>query len=266
MNGVLWHNDTDNKDMTESEIFENGKQYTATVLLELSDDNYSFISSVSGTMNSDSAKVINYGDGTIGVYRTFTCTATVISDFSVTNIIEPVAGASPSYIAAVPADKGYRVKDLNGTYTKNGVMWRDENNTRLDPSTAKFEAGKTYNVYVYLEPVSDAYELASSGRTGTVNGKEAEIWGDSSQNHVFLIASFTCKSSAIFGDVDFDGNIEIRDATWIQRSAADIEIPFVIKKLSADVDGDGNITVMDATAIQYYLANMKNPHNIGKTL
>ena len=105
MNGVLWHNDTDNKDMTESDTFENGKQYTATVLLDSVAD-YSFISSVSGTMNSDYAKVIHYSNSSIGVYRTFTCTATVISDFSVTNVREPVEGASPSYTAAVPAGKG----------------------------------------------------------------------------------------------------------------------------------------------------------------
>lgn len=146
MNGVLWQNVTDNKDMTESDTFENGKQYTATVLLD-SAAGYSFASNVSSTMNSDYAKVISYRNSTIGVYRTF-----------------------------------------------------------------------------------------------------------------------TCQTTAILGDVDFDGNIEIRDATWIQRSVAGIEIPFTIKKLTADVDGDGNITVMDATQIQYYLANMKNPHNIGKTL
>ena len=70
----------------------------------------------------------------------------------------------------------------------------------------------------------------------------------------------------LLGDVDRDGEVEIRDATWIQRSVADIEIPFTIKKLTADVDGDGEITVMDATLIQYYLANMKNPYNIGKTV
>ena len=70
----------------------------------------------------------------------------------------------------------------------------------------------------------------------------------------------------ILGDVDFDGNIEIGDATWIQRHAAEIDIPFTISKTTADIDGDGEITVMDATAIQYYLANIKNPYNIGKTV
>ena len=70
----------------------------------------------------------------------------------------------------------------------------------------------------------------------------------------------------ILGDVDFDGNIEIRDATWIQRHAADIDIPFTISKTTADIDGDGEITVMDATAIQYYLCHLKTPYPIGETI
>ncbi len=70
----------------------------------------------------------------------------------------------------------------------------------------------------------------------------------------------------ILGDVDGDSNIEVRDATWIQRHIAEVEMPFVINKTTADVDGDGIITVMDATAIQYYLANMKISYKIGEKI
>ena len=74
------------------------------------------------------------------------------------------------------------------------------------------------------------------------------------------------EKSAILGDVDFDGNVEITDATWIQRHAATIDIPFTISNKTADADGDGNITVMDATAIRYYLARIKTSFNIGKLI
>lgn len=70
----------------------------------------------------------------------------------------------------------------------------------------------------------------------------------------------------ILGDVDVDGEVEIRDSTWIQRHNASVEIPFTISKTIADVDGDGIITVMDATAIQYYLANMKTTYKIGEKI
>lgn len=61
-------------------------------------------------------------------------------------------------------------------------------------------------------------------------------------------------------------NIEVRDATWIERHVSEVEMPFVISKTTADVDGDGIITVMDATAIQYYLANMKTTYKIGEKI
>ena len=74
----------------------------------------------------------------------------------------------------------------------------------------------------------------------------------------------TGEEAGILGDVDSDGNVDIRDATWIQRYVSVIEIPFTITKTTADTDGDDEITVMDATAIQYYLAQMKDPYHIGE--
>ena len=76
----------------------------------------------------------------------------------------------------------------------------------------------------------------------------------------------TGEKACILGDADGDGSVEIRDATWIKRHDANIEIPFAISKTTADVDGDNNITVMDATAIQYYLANMKTSYKIGEKI
>lgn len=76
----------------------------------------------------------------------------------------------------------------------------------------------------------------------------------------------TGEQACILGDADGDGSVEIRDATWIQRHDANIEIPFAISKTTADIDGDNNITVMDATAIQYYLANMKTSYKIGEKI
>lgn len=70
----------------------------------------------------------------------------------------------------------------------------------------------------------------------------------------------------LLGDVDFNGNVEVTDTTWIQRHAAAINTPFSISKTSADTDGDGEITVVDATAIQYYLAQMKTEYPIGQTI
>ena len=52
------------------------------------------------------------------------------------------------------------------------------------------------------------------------------------------------------GDVTLDGNVNITDATAIQKYLAGSVEFSEVRKLNADVNGDGNITVTDATAIQ----------------
>ena len=125
-NGVLWQNETDKKDMTESDTFETGKQYTVTVLLD-SAANHSFASNVSGTLNGKDAEVINYGDRSIGVYRTFTCKASVlIGDVNNDGVVNGAdAGILNRYTSGW---KGYDAKiknmsaaDINGDGTVNGA-------------------------------------------------------------------------------------------------------------------------------------------------
>ena len=52
------------------------------------------------------------------------------------------------------------------------------------------------------------------------------------------------------GDVTLDGNVNITDATAIQKYLAGSVEFSEVRKLNADVNGDGKITVADATAIQ----------------
>ena len=54
----------------------------------------------------------------------------------------------------------------------------------------------------------------------------------------------------LLGDVNLDGNVNITDATAIQKYLAGSVEFSEVRKLNADVNDDGNITVTDATAIQ----------------
>ena len=79
-------------------------------------------------------------------------------------------------------------------------------------------------------------------------------------------ASFAVVEPAekLLGDVDYDGEVTIFDATWIQRELADLEIPCVIDPKLADADGDGDMTILDATFIQRWLADLPSNDAIGK--
>ena len=61
----------------------------------------------------------------------------------------------------------------------------------------------------------------------------------------------------LVGDVNFDGEINIVDATMIQRIAAEIITPTEAQKIAGDVDGNGIVTITDATMVQRYAASLE---------
>ncbi len=58
------------------------------------------------------------------------------------------------------------------------------------------------------------------------------------------------------GDVNRDGNINIKDATMIQKALAELIKLDDEQKALADFDGDGRISIRDATKIQYVIAGL----------
>lgn len=62
--------------------------------------------------------------------------------------------------------------------------------------------------------------------------------------------------SSKLGDADMDGEIDVRDATYIQMVCAGLKDTTTKQSLLADVDGDGQITINDATQIQKYIAGL----------
>lgn len=59
----------------------------------------------------------------------------------------------------------------------------------------------------------------------------------------------------VWGDANENGELDILDATVIQRTLASLPVSAYNEKVS-DVDGDGEVTILDATAIQRKLAGL----------
>lgn len=59
----------------------------------------------------------------------------------------------------------------------------------------------------------------------------------------------------MLGDVTGDGQIDITDATSIQKYLVEMEVYTEKQIKCADFDKDGYITVNDITAIQTYMAD-----------
>ena len=74
------------------------------------------------------------------------------------------------------------------------------------------------------------------------------------------------EETVLLGDADLNGEVEITDATTIQRYDVKM-IGLSDEALTlADVDKDGDVCIIDATWIQRWDLNMKAPAGIGKPL
>lgn len=71
--------------------------------------------------------------------------------------------------------------------------------------------------------------------------------------------------SYLRGDANGDGEIDITDATIIQRVLAEIIEDDGMISIRGDVDGDG-LNILDATLIQRYLVNLYIPYSINETV
>ncbi len=59
-----------------------------------------------------------------------------------------------------------------------------------------------------------------------------------------------------YGDVNLDYEVNVMDATYIQRFVAHLENLYDEQLVNAEVDGDGEVTVLDATNIQMFAAKL----------
>lgn len=75
----------------------------------------------------------------------------------------------------------------------------------------------------------------------------AEVFAD---ENFYSIETITCD----LGDADANSSISINDVTAIQKHRAKISTLDEINLIYADVNGDGEVTIRDATYIQMYIA------------
>ena len=73
---------------------------------------------------------------------------------------------------------------------------------------------------------------------------------------VISVATAAGAESILYGDADGNGEVEIVDATYIQRHLADIPTPNPINMQAAIVSGDDELSIIDATLVQRKLVGI----------
>ncbi len=74
--------------------------------------------------------------------------------------------------------------------------------------------------------------------------------------------TYTQPEKFIYGDVDMDSVVTVKDATLVQKYIAQIETLSLIQKYAAKIN-DKKISVRNATEIQKYVAGISNNSNVG---
>ena len=99
--------------------------------------------------------------------------------------------------------------------------------------------------------------------------KKNNYWNDLKEySGLYRSVGFICEyepDTIILGDADGNGEVDISDATIIQRHLSSASVPYPDETLmNADVDGDGVLTILDATFIQRYVAMINTSYPIGE--
>ena len=157
------------------------------------------------------------------------------------------------------ADTNIVTRTLNltaGTYTFKvieGSTWLGNDGTIDDTTT------KTSNGGWEMTSGAGNCTLVATGGTYTFNfntsTNKLNVLYNESANAVAAIGT-TSASGYMYGDVDLNDTINIKDATAIQKHAASLITLEGMALIQADVTADGSVNVKDATAIQKFVASI----------
>ena len=250
---VSWRNSY-NELLSDDDVFEEGKTYTAWVTVYLKAGCYMDYET---WINKDETSSINgkktrmYNLGGLTAYdMEATFTARIPDTVNIT-VPEPKAGEiitnNQDVISVTPSDSGVKVYD-NGR-RKNKVTWSDPP-YMIQWGVTEFKNGKTYTLkfklaqtYAVGEPAPD-FEL-NEDTVVNVNGKRAEFTGKDGFYYTYQL-KFTV--GGLKGDVDGNGVINMKDLATLQRYVNGWDV--TINEANSDLDNSGSINMKDVAALQ----------------
>lgn len=185
------------------------------------------------------------------------------------------------------ADKSKWIKLYSGTADYSGYICADISDYTLPLgygsiavviNTERLNSGLDSSDEEYKNPSIGTCEWVTNGDTGEYMFINDSHYGDSyifydnnmcdlldwyrQENNDDLGGTLVIKAVttgigaevSLLGDVTLDGQVNITDATEIQKYLAGSVEFSEVRKLNADVNGDGNISISDATTIQKIIA------------
>ncbi len=190
-----------------------------------------------------------------------------------------------AYIEGIEAPLEGNTPDTDAYCTTQGcnvtrVQWYDITEGRgvLMAEDDIFVAGRIYRVAVLLEVDENYAFLMADGYNeaiGYINSINAIAYGSHDEKELELGLEFpACEENpnkptnpvitGVLGDANCDTEVNIKDATAIQKHVAMLESLTEAGLILADVDASDDVNIKDATAIQKYIAGIDTGYAIGK--
>ena len=210
-------------------------------------------------------------------------TAETVTTVEVVGLDTPVNGANPDF-DLIPAEDSFYI---------NGVYWTDVTDSKNHISMKEnhtFVSGHTYELEVWIR-ANDEYRFRTDSDdcldiSSLVGGKEAEVVLPGSVMSAELRVTFTVGGGTdtptdptdnttkpadpeivgILGDANVDSDVNIKDATAIQKHIAKLESLTDTGFILADVDASSDVNIKDATAIQKFIAGIDTGFSIGEAV
>lgn len=120
------------------------------------------------------------------------------------------------------------------------------------------QEGDYYCYYLALENLNGGTNILSNLSDFT---EEERNWTESAVNMIYDDADAKAPVGVNFAyanmnDANTDGKINVKDATYIQKSLANIVEASALSTAVSDVNNDGKVTIKDATALQKQIAGL----------
>ncbi len=269
ISGVFWTDVTNSSavSMKETDTFLAGHTYKLEVWIRAK-EGYKFCTDADGyidimaLLGGEQADVYLPGSEiSAELSVTFTLSAdTLVSFVEIMYVDAPIEGNTPD-MDALCTTQGCNVSK---------VEWFDVTEGRgvLISKDDTFEAGRKYLVCVTVDAEGNyAYEQDDMGvnaAAGYINGQKAIVYGSYDEKVLELGYEFApCAENptkpgitGAVGDANCDGDINIKDATAIQKHIAMLESLTDTGFILADVDASSDVNIKDATAIQKKIAGL----------
>ena len=111
------------------------------------------------------------------------------------------------------------------------------------------------------------HEIVIDGRYDVYFYPKGNAFDTSGNNYITVDLIPALPYEYILGDVDGDKEATILDATYIQRFATKVNVPYTsADMIRGDIDGDEEVTVIDASFVQRSATRVYVPYPVGETV